>query len=627
MIKQLILFTVSIFYLPLVLSQNSTYQIEDLNFVLTGDTKGFEVKMTSEMLEDDLHILTLQLTSDIPQSPAPLELSFIQQGNDIQALYHPEMAFLKTWLIPWEHLKFTNEDDGYYSSAFRNAPVYSLYNSSGKNRMTFACSEIIDPIIMGGFIHSTNPEFKCFIKLFTRPHEPVTNYKLNIRIDRRNQHLQSSLLEVTNWWKTMHQITPMDAPDEAVVPYYSTWYTFNRELFNHEVEVQAKMASELGCQAIILDDGWQQEKDTLGADFYGDWQPAHNRFPEFEKHIKKVQSYGMDYLVWHALPLVGEQTEAYKKFKGKFLFYLEWARAWIPDPRFPEVRAYYVDLITRNMREYNLDGMKLDFFEQFWYENPDKFDMGNGRDFFSVEEAGLKMLDDIVKAAKILNPDVLIEFRQQYIGPAMWPYANLFRANDCQYSLIDNRVSCMDIRIMNPNLIVHSDMLTWNAKESPEVAAKQLLNVYFTVPQVSVDLKKIPQSHRDMIKFLLSKWTEYKTTLVQSQIKANGIEMKCPFIKAFDEKNIVAMFYANIIPELSIEGKQRVLLVNGKDSNYIRIDLQNDISNSHRITTYSCTGEIVHEEFGNLSFGINEFEVPASGLVEIVLKNDNNTLQ
>jgi alpha-galactosidase len=624
MIKQMIFLALGILYMPLVLSQHHSYQIEDLTFVLTGDTKGFEVEMTSKTLEKELHILTLRLTSDKPQSPAPLELSFIQQGYDIQALYHPEMAFLKTWLIPWEHLKFTNEDDGYYSSAFRNAPVYSLYNSSGVNRLTFACSEIVDPVVMGGFIHSTNPEFKCFIKLFTRPHEPVTDYSINIRIDQRSQQLQTSLSEITNWWKTIHEISQMDAPENAVVPYYSTWYTFNRELYDDEVDVQAKLASELGCEAIILDDGWQQEKDTLGADFYGDWQPAENRFPEFEKHIEKVQSYGMDYLVWHALPLVGEQTEAYQKFKGKFLFYLEWARAWIPDPRFPEVRKYYVDAVARNMKTYNLDGMKLDFFEQFWYENPDKYESGNGRDYFSVEEAGLKMLDDIIKTAKNINPDVLIEFRQQYIGPAMWPYANLFRANDCQYSLIDNRASCMDIRLMNPNLIVHSDMLTWNTQESPEVAAKQLLNVFFTVPQISVNLEKVPQGHRDMIKFLLSKWTEYKTTLVQSNIFAAGIEMKSPYIEAYDDNKLVAMFYADMIPEITTGGKEKMLLVNGKDSDIIRIDFENVDDKSYQIITYSCTGNIINQKITSLKTGVNEFEVPVSGLVEIKLISSNN---
>ncbi len=623
MMKRILLYMVGILYMPLVLSQNSTYQIKDLKFVLSGDTKDFDVKITSKTSEEDLHILTLQLTSETPIAPSPLELSFIQQGNDIQALYHPEMAFLKTWLIPWEHLKFTNQDDGYYSSAFRNAPVYSLYNSSGVNRLTFACSEIIDPVVMGGFIHSTHPEFKCFVKLFTRPHEPVTNYTINIRIDRRKQHLQASLSDVSDWWKSTNQITLMGAPDEAVVPYYSTWYTFNRELYGDEVDVQAKMASDLGCKAIILDDGWQQEKDTLGADFYGDWQPAYNRFPDFAGHIQNVQSYGMDYLVWHALPLVGEQTEAYQKFKGKFLFYLEWARAWIPDPRFPEVRKYYTDIVVRNIKKYNLDGMKLDFFEQFWYEHPENFEMGNGRDYFSLEEAGLKMLDDIIKAAKHINPDVLIEFRQQYIGPAMWSYANLFRANDCQYSLIDNRASCMDIRLMNPNLIVHSDMVTWNVQESPEVAAKQLLNVFFTVPQISVNLAEIPQSHRDMVKFLLSKWTEYKTTLVRSNILVKGVEMKCPYIQAYDKKNIVAMFYADMFSKISVRGKEKMLLVNGKDSDIIRIDFQNVGDESYQIITYSCTGKIINQKITSLKSGLNDFEVPVSGLVEIMLKTDD----
>lgn len=600
--------------------QKTIHTLQDLEFKIEGDLKGAEVKASSEKLEKDLYILSLTFTSPDELSPGPVSLTFIQPGKDIQALFHPEMKSLKSWLIPWEHYKVTNKDYGYYSSAFRNAPLFALYSSGGMNRLTFACSEIVEPLVMGGFIHKIKPEFKCFIKLFTRPHKPFKNYTVDILIDRRDCPLTETMQHITNWWTDKHKIKPLSAPVPATVPYYSTWYTFGRTLMEPEVELQAKAAADMGCEAIILDDGWQLIKDTLGADYYGDWKAAENRFPDFQKHIEKTQSLGMKYLVWHALPLLGEQSDAYQKLKGKFLFYLDWARAYIPDPRFPEVRDYYVKTITENTKKYKPDGYKLDFFEQFWYENPGDFEHGNGRDFFSVEKAGLKMLDEIITALKEINPDILIEFRQQYTGPAMWPHGNMFRAGDCQYSAIDNRLSCMDIRLVNPDIIVHGDMLTWNKKETPEAAAKQILNVFFAVPQISVKLNEIGAEQAKMVKFLLAKWSEYKKTLVRGSITAKNPELHYPYIETRSDEQVAALFYADIIPEIDAKQIEKILIVNAKDSKNINFRLKNIKKTNAGYISYSCTGKKVESRKIKINNDIITVQIPVSGLAELTLK-------
>ena len=103
-----------------------------------------------------------------------------------------------------------------------------------------------------------------------------------------------------------------------------------------------------------------------------------------------------------------------------------------------------------------------------------------------------------------IKPDLLIEFRQKYIGPAMRAYGNIFRASDCAMDLLENRVRILDLRLLSGGTAVHSDMLIWSPEDTPEVAALQILNVIFATPQISCMLTELPADHRKMLKFWMN---------------------------------------------------------------------------------------------------------------------------
>ena len=63
-----------------------------------------------------------------------------------------------------------------------------------------------------------------------------------------------------------------------------------------------------------------------------------------------------------------------------------------------------------------------------------------GRDFASVNEATDRMMTDVLAELRKVKPDVMIEFRQPYIGPLIRKYGNMFRASDCPNSYLANRV-------------------------------------------------------------------------------------------------------------------------------------------------------------------------------------------
>jgi len=116
----------------------------------------------------------------------------------------------------------------------------------------------------------------------------------------------------------------------------------------------------MGCELIILDDGWQTMDGNRGYDFCGDWQPE--RIPNMREFVENLHQIDMKFGLWFSVPFCGVKSKAYQRFKGKFLTE---NHRWAPvfDPRYPDVREYLIDIYTNALTDYNLDAFKLDFIE------------------------------------------------------------------------------------------------------------------------------------------------------------------------------------------------------------------------------------------------------------------------
>jgi alpha-galactosidase len=225
--------------------------------------------------------------------------------------------------------------------------------------------------------------------------------------------------------------------------------------------------------------------------------------------VDSIHAIGMKFMLWYSLPFVGSESAAYKQFAGKFINDDKNQGRAILDPRYPEVRRYLIDTYVSAMNEWGLDGFKLDFVDNFKnYNNTPEYN--KEMDYWNVFEASDRLMSDISKALTSENSEVLIEFRQQYIGPLMRKYGNMFRASDCPYSINENRMHIADIRLLAGTTATHADMLMWHPEEDVEVAALQLLNVMFSVPQISIRMSNYPPSHNAMLKFWLAFWNLHK---------------------------------------------------------------------------------------------------------------------
>ncbi|MDT0622317.1 glycoside hydrolase family 36 protein [Croceitalea vernalis] len=540
--------------------------------------------------------------------PKPITLKWKIPGINVKGVWKPTTDFSKKIQADWElnHME---------SRISIDAPVISLFGQNDENVITFACSNAISKLLMNAHVREEDNCFYCHITFFSEEEQPIENFEAQIRIDTRKILFSSALNDVSIWWETFENLKPAKVPDIAKTPLYSTWYQFHQNL-NHELLLkECKLAYELGYKAIIIDDGWQTLDSNRGYDYTGDWQPA--RFPDMKNYIKKIHDIGLKAALWYSVPFCGVKSEAYKKFKDKFLTE---DHRWAPvfDPRYPEVRKYLVDIYASAVKDWNLDGLKLDFIDDFrLYENT-PLGMENGRDYASVNEAVYRLMTDVMLKLHSINPEIFIEFRQKYVGPAMRKFGNMLRAFDCPGDVTMNRVRIADIRMLAGNTAVHSDMITWHDDEPLEVAALQLINTLFGVPQISVFLNDLAQEYLEMVKFYTEYWYCNKVLITEGKYKATNPLANYPIQNVSNGKKIIFGVHADYIVQLE-ESHKTIDILNAKMNENVVVRTTLDLGN-YSYSIFNCRGKSIQEGQITLNKGITELYVPASGLVQLTKK-------
>lgn len=601
-----------------------TYKAGSLNITVEGEDAAFTRSVTVSSPTAGVQELHIRLKGPVAAMPKPITVKFKQPSVDIQAYLAPYGADAKddpTSLYNYEISRMIPVSflgRSIFTSAMMDQPSMTFVNTAGQNRLTIATSELVYPnTFRTGLNEDGGVGFEIGIGLFDYPTKPVTDYSVTIRLDHRDIFYNTAQKELLQWWKTTHRLTFAPIPAKAHLPFYCTWYALKADGMNAAaVEQQARLAKALGCETIIADDGWQKPVNAKAGYFEvnGDWEVAREKFPDFRSHVKKVQDMGLSYMLWIGPSMIGEKTAAYQALKDKMLVRAGWATAWVPDPRFPEVRQYLLGRFTSLLKETGIDGFKIDFMDMFNSRYAGKeLAQGGGRDFSSVEEAALKLIADIYEACRAIKPEVLIEFRQFYTNPLLQQYATMFRAIDCPNDAMENRTRTLDARNLNAQ-IIHADPLTWNEQETPAQAARQFLHTFLSVPQVSTDLTKMNGEQKKMLTFLLKIWTEFNGVLTQGTATNYGPEAHYTWSESsLNAETVIIAYQSTILNPKNLNKK--TLLVNGTHASNLVFDLTKDFG-LRNVTVYTCTGEAVRKAQVRFK-GLVKVEVPASGLIRI----------
>lgn len=593
-------------------AESPTVQVENLEFRLKEAPPEWAPRIDRRRIEPGLDLLTISL--ERPDAAYPPEFRLEWE--------FPIVDVIGAWTATAHKEKNLEPDWGYpfTSQLGVGAPVFTLFGSGSENRLTCAASDALNLLEFRKGVNEESARLYCRIEFLKGVRTKLRGYAVEIRIDRRRLPFSQALEETAAWWNRFYPAAPV--PAGAWEPVYSSWYAFHQELQADEVERQCRMARELGCATLIVDDGWQTADNRRGYAYCGDWELCGERFPDMAAHVERVHALGMKYLLWYSVPFVGIRSRAYWKFQEYFLYLNEGLEAAVLDPRFPEVRRYLIKVYTDALKRWKLDGFKLDFIDSFALppgkEDPARSNPG-GRDIASLPEAVNRLMLDLRRELGAISPDVLIEFRQNYTGPAMLQYGNLFRAADCPNDLLSNRIRIVDIRLSVPGGAVHSDMLMWNGTESVEAAARQLLNTIFAVPQLSVRLDTIPDSHRAMLKFYLAYQRKHRDVFLYGKIRPEAPELNYPIVAGESStKRAAAVYHPLAAVATRLEPGQLFIAINATAEPRLLLCFDRPYSDV-AVRIFDATGKCVEEDQRTFADGPAFIPVPPSGVLEITL--------
>ncbi|MEX0287735.1 MAG: glycoside hydrolase family 36 protein [Flavobacteriaceae bacterium] len=553
--------------------------------------------------QDDQVIYEFNVTAREAFYPKPITLQWKIPALNVMGVWKPTTDFSKRIQADWEleHME---------SRISIDAPIINLFGHDDSNILTFACSNTINKLEMNARLREEDNCFYCHITFFSECTYAMKNFSAQLYLDYSEGHFSKALGNVSRWWESFTDLKPTRVPAVAKIPLYSTWYQFHQNLDLDLLTKECELAVELGYKVIIIDDGWQTNDNNRGYDYTGDWQPE--RIPEMASYVEKLHGIGMKVALWYSVPFCGKKSKAYTKFKGKFL--TEQHR-WAPvfDPRFPDVREYLINTYASALKDWKLDGFKLDFIDDFkWYpDTPLKQE--DGRDYASINRAVDRLLTDVMATLQEINPEVFIEFRQKYTGPAMRKYGNMFRAFDCPGDPTMNRIRIADIRMLCGTTAVHSDMLNWHDDEQLEIAALQMTNTLFGVPQMSMMLNEARESHLQMIRFYTKYWNEHSDILMNGSFTPFRPLANYPLKKVEHGNTSIIGVYDNYTILLS-KSKEQIHIINSKLGNNVIVDCSTDMGRYHA-HVQDCTGKTIFEGPIDLIKGIQKLDVPPCGLV------------
>lgn len=524
----------------------------------------------------------------------------------------PHIECFSVWSPYLSHCRRIGPDWGpstTYANIASSMPVQSVLSVDGNNRLTLAIDDAMSPTAIKTGVREEDGNIVVTFTFFTETTTAIEEYSATVRVDTRDIPFYDAVYDVVRWWENECGYTPLNVPEHAKLPMNSMWYSYHQNLDSESIVREARLAKELGMESIIVDDGWQTDNLGRGYAYCGDWELATTKIPDMREVVDRVHAEGVKLILWFSVPFVGKYSRAFERFKDMVLsdnpYQYEHTQL---DPRYKEVRDFLIGIYKKYLVEWDLDGFKLDFIDSFRL-TPSTIAPDDRRDYESLVEAIDRLMTDITIELKKIKPDILIEFRQTYVGPAIRKYGNMLRATDCPNDAISNRKHTLDLRLTSGNTAVHSDMLMWNKDDTPESAMLQFTSILYSVPQVSLRLDTISDVHRKALKFYLSFWRENADILMNGKLHvydtAHDYSGACAVL---DKKAIYTSYVQTVIDGADYD---ELTIVKASKGNSVYV--KNCKGKSY--TAVNCLGETISE--GIIDSTIAEIELPLSGILYI----------
>ena len=571
-----------------------------MNFRIAQNDTSAEILLSTET-DGDILYLTVNLSMPEAKVPQPFRVQWSFDATDVYSTWSPSLDRIHGLYFDWSMI----ENKSRLASWM---PLQQLISAKGNNKLNISVSDVDTPISIRTGIKEEDATFDCEVEFFTVPTAPVSSYTAVIRLDMRNIPYYDSIYDTVGWWENDCGYTPAYVPEYARLPMDSLWYSFHQQLDREKILDECRRAKQLGMETVIIDDGWQTDDNNRGYAYCGDWKVAKSKMGDMASLVEEIHKTGMKIILWYSVPYVGIHSEKYAEFRDMFLDGAGNAdNSFALDPRYKKIRDYLVSIYTEAVKEWKLDGLKLDFIDSFLLKGK-SLEYDERRDFQSLEDAIHALMTEVKNSLTKINPHIMIEFRQSYVGPSIRKYGNMLRVGDCPCDMLKNRVNVVKLRLTSGKTAVHSDMIMWNTQDTPENAAMQFVSILYAVPQISMLIEKLPESHRNMLRHYISFWKEHRDILLDGKLTAKNPESEYSIVSSvLDNKEIFTSYTDTVIPVTT----DYTVAVNGTRGNSLII--KGADGRSYRVV--DCMGNETHN--GTFTSDLAEINVPTAGMIFI----------
>jgi alpha-galactosidase len=498
-----------------------------------------------------------------------------------------------------------------HAAANIGLPFAAFFHRNGENRFTFG---LVDQLTETDLSCTLSEATRSYHMHWRKPHMdtplPIVAWNETLFVSRAQRPWPQLLADYRQIVETEWPQPKLPVPEHAYDPVFCTWTAIHHDVSQEWILRNAEIAADLGFRTWLTDDGWFTEKARF-ADyrFTGDWQPTPGKFPDFAGHVAALQAMGLRYILWVGPFMVGDESEAAKRYAHLLFNHNERLHYSQLSPWFRETGRVVAELLQRMMDEYGLDGLKIDFIDAVQRTG----DRPINADFATLGEGIYTILCHAVEQVAATHDGVLIELRSRYTNLAGRRYGNLYRASDVPLNFAWNRWQATMLRLLAPDRAVHLDPALWHPDDTDENVAVHLLNMLCSVPIISVELDRYPASHLQLIRHWLSFYNTYHQTLVHGQFEPLIRLGHVPLIRFTSNHERIIGVYDDIAFELG-KGLLPLYLLNASTRPYLEL-LPDGLVGTHSVSQRNKFGEIVG---GNtITFPIHRLDVEVGGSLEI----------
>lgn len=592
--------------------QSEQISVAGLNFTFSTEITAeasLNLNITVEPVENiqDTHLIRFiaERPDGAPFTLRDLSIRWDVPAVDMHGFYSgppspEELAKLPYWRVR----KRTCANTGF--------PFVALFHRGGKNRAAFG---LLDQLTETALDAELSEATRCY---HFHWHKPVGQAMLTT--DRWEERLFVSTARrpwpavLRAYVQTVDREWPqpkMPVPEHAFDPVFCTWTAIHHDVSQEWVLRNARIAADLGFGTWLTDDGWFTDKATFADYRYtGDWQPCVTKFPDFAGHVRAVQEMGLRYVLWVAPFLVGDESQAAQRHAHLLTGPIPQLHVSNLSPWRQETRDVVADLLERLMRDYTLDGLKMDFIDAISLDSERTPEAA----YSALGEGIYDILSYAVDRVSALKPGLLIEFRNTYTNLASRRYGNLYRASDVPINFSMNRWQVATLRLLAPDRAVHLDPALWHPDDSDENVAVHLINVIASVPMVSVELDRYPQDHLDLIRYWIGFYRAHRDTIIHGEFAPEFHLGRVPLTRFTGERErIIGLYDAVAFPPG--EGPTPLWILNASTRPFVAL-LPDGFAGPHIVTTRDKFGRVTVQE--TVTFPIPRLSVEIGGSLEII---------